>query len=96
MKSEKEFLDGVYEKYEKELEKRRKRTKTLSMYATLSACACVALVIAIRVLPDMNNSAKDATATEAGYVFGSTKARGRGCFRDGKVVQSGSKSAKHC
>lgn len=69
MKSEKEFLDGVYEKYEKELESRRKRTKMLSMCATLSACACVAIVVAVRVAPDISNVAEDAALADAAYGY---------------------------
>ncbi len=69
MKSEKEFLDGVYAKYEKELELRRKRTKMLSMCATLSACACVAIIVAIRSVPDINNVAEDAALADAAYGY---------------------------
>lgn len=69
MKTEREFLDGVYEKYEKELDNRRKRVKALSVSATLSACACIVLVVAVRVFPEINNVAEDAAVAEASYKY---------------------------
>lgn len=69
MRSEKEFIDGVYEKYEKQLEIRRRRIKMLSACATLSACACVVLVVAIRIFPAINNVVEDAAVAEASYEY---------------------------
>ncbi len=69
MKSEKEFIDGVYEKYEKQLEIKRRRIKMLSACATLSACACVVFVVAIRTLPVINDVAEDAALAEADFEY---------------------------
>lgn len=55
MKSENEFIAGVYEKYERELEKRRKRTRFISTCTALSACACAVIAVSIRTLPTLLN-----------------------------------------
>ncbi|MBQ4137306.1 MAG: hypothetical protein IJD67_04275 [Clostridia bacterium] len=73
MKTELEFISGVYEKYQKEQEIRRKRVRTLSLCATLSACACVAVVISIRTVPILlDGGAK--TAEDAAYTHTYTAA----------------------
>ncbi len=54
MKSESEFIAGVYEKYEKakrETETKAARLKLMSRLGAFAACACVVLVISINVVP---------------------------------------------
>lgn len=63
MKSENEFISGVYEKYERSLEIKRRRMKTLSVCATLSACACVAIFIAVKTVPVYENASADIAAS---------------------------------
>ena len=66
MKSESEFISGVYEKYERSLEIKRRRMKTLSVCATLSACACVAIFIAVKTVPVYENASADIAASAGG------------------------------
>ena len=63
MKSESEFISGVYEKYERSLEIKRRRMKTFSVCATLSACACVAIFIAVKTVPVYENASADIAAS---------------------------------
>ncbi len=69
MKTEREFIAGVYEKYEREKEIRRRRIRMLSMSATLSACACIALVVSIRTLPQLMNSEVKTADRDASYDY---------------------------
>lgn len=67
MKSENEFIAGVYEKYERELEKRRKRTRFISTCTALSVCACAVIAVSIRTLPQLLNDsiAENETAVQS-------------------------------
>ncbi|MBQ7820928.1 MAG: hypothetical protein IJ391_01405 [Clostridia bacterium] len=68
MRTENEFISGVYEKYACEQEKRRKKVRTLSLCATLSACACVAVFISVRTIPALMNANAE-VANDAAYVY---------------------------
>ena len=56
MKTEREFIDSVYSKYELEKAKRNriaKRNRTIYFYGGLAACFCFVVLGAIRVLPGL-------------------------------------------
>ncbi|MBO7148453.1 MAG: hypothetical protein J6V93_01215 [Clostridia bacterium] len=73
MKTELEFISGVYEKYAKEQEIRRKRVRMISTCATLSACACVAVFISVRTVPMLLNGGVK-TAEDAAFAYSYTAA----------------------
>jgi hypothetical protein len=73
VKTELEFISGVYEKYQKEQEIRRKRVRTLSAFATLSACACIAIFVSIRTVPVLLNGGVK-TAEDAAFAYSYTAA----------------------
>ncbi len=65
MKTEREFIDSVYSKYEQEKARRTalaKRNKTVYLCASLAACFCVVILGAVRVFPALMgaNSAMEA------------------------------------
>ena len=54
MKTEREFIESVYSKYELEKAKRAliaKRNKTIYLCASLAACFCFVVLGAVRILP---------------------------------------------
>ena len=65
MKTEREFIDSVYAKYESQKARRialAKRNKTIYLCASLAACFCVVILGAVRILPSLMgaNSAMEA------------------------------------
>ncbi len=84
MKTEREFIDSVYAKYELEKSRRNrlaKRNRTVYLCAGLAACFCVVVLGTIRILPGLvgTNNALEAdgvmfvTATSAENYNGSPK-----------------------
>lgn len=70
MKTEREFIDSVYSKYEQEKLKREaiaKRNRTVYFCASLAACFCVVVLGAVRILPSLMgaNSAAEADCVAA-------------------------------
>lgn len=62
MKSESEFISGVYEKYEerrKKLEIRTKRITLMSRCAAVAACACFAVITVVRIVPYLDEKTAD-------------------------------------
>ncbi len=60
MKNEKDFINGVHKKYEKELEKRHRRLKVISTITSACACVCLVISVTLNVLPQFNASADNA------------------------------------
>ncbi len=76
MKTEREFIDSVYSKYELEKAKRdrlAKRNRAIYLYGGLAACFCFVVLGAFRILPGLleTNSAMEAD----GIMLVSTAAR---------------------
>ena len=59
MKSEKEFIDSVFEKYnakKKEIERRNRLSKTICLYSGLAACLCAVIFGYSRLYPMLDDS----------------------------------------
>ncbi len=68
MKTEREFIDSVYSKYEQEKSRREamaKRNRTIYFCASLAACFCVVVLGAVRILPSLMGANSAAEADNA-------------------------------